>query len=109
MKSTLLALAFALPAEAGHSCTSRKSGSYTISSCSGSHGDSSRCTSYWSGHADNSGLPVVGKLCAPTAANLPAMIRLPAFSREAEHSRGVLGWKMSRLCFVSSRCQSTIT
>jgi hypothetical protein len=31
MKSTLLALAVTLPAEAGHSCTSRKSGSYTIS------------------------------------------------------------------------------
>ena len=50
MKSTLLALAVTLPAEAGYSCTSRKSGSYTISSCSGSHGGSSHCTSYWSGH-----------------------------------------------------------
>jgi len=32
------ALAITLPAEAGYSCTSRKSGSYTISSSSGSHG-----------------------------------------------------------------------
>ena len=42
----LLAIAMALaiprPAEAGYSCTSRK---YTISSCSGSHGGSSHCTS----------------------------------------------------------------
>jgi hypothetical protein len=50
MISALLALAVTLPAEAGYSCTSRKSGSYTISNCSGSHGGSSHCTSYWSGH-----------------------------------------------------------
>ena len=45
MKSTLFALAVTLQAKAGYSCTSRKSGSYTISSCSGSHGGSSHCTS----------------------------------------------------------------
>ena len=44
-----LALVITPPAEAGYSCTSRKSGSYTKTSCSGSHGRSSHCTSYWSG------------------------------------------------------------
>jgi hypothetical protein len=47
--SIAMALAFALPAEAGYSCTSRKSGSYTKTSCSGSHGRSTHCTAYMSG------------------------------------------------------------
>lgn len=44
-----LALALTLPAEAGYSCTSRELGSYTKTTCSGSDGRSSHCTSYWSG------------------------------------------------------------
>ncbi len=44
------ALVLALPAEAGSSCSSRKSGSYTKTSCSHSGGRSSHCTSYMSGH-----------------------------------------------------------
>ena len=46
-----LALTIVLPtiAEAGYSCTSRKSGSYTKTSCSGSHGRSTHCTSYMFG------------------------------------------------------------
>ena len=55
MKSALLAFALVfaitLPADAGYSCTSRKSGSYTKTSCSGSghHARSTSCTSYMSG------------------------------------------------------------
>ena len=48
-----LALTLVLPtiAEAGYSCTSRKSGSYTKTSCSssGHNARSTHCTSYWSG------------------------------------------------------------
>ncbi len=45
--SIAMVLAFLLPAEAGYSCTSRKSGSYTKTSCS--HGRSTHCTAYMSG------------------------------------------------------------
>lgn len=46
-----MALAIMLPtlAEAGYSCQTRKSGSVTITSCSGSKGGSSTCRSYMSG------------------------------------------------------------
>ena len=47
--ATLLALLVSTLAFAGTSCTSRKSGSYTKTSCSSSHGGSSHCTSYMSG------------------------------------------------------------
>lgn len=36
-------------AEAGTSCTTRKSGSVTITHCSNSKGPSTTCRSYWSG------------------------------------------------------------
>jgi hypothetical protein len=46
---TLLTLLMPSLAEAGTSCTTRKSGSVTITSCSGSKGGFSECRSYRSG------------------------------------------------------------
>ena len=52
MKTILImALVIVIPtiANASSTCTTRKSGSYTKTSCSDSHGRSTHCTSYMSG------------------------------------------------------------